>query len=109
MKNWNYIEDSELRNLIDNANNTFDYSEIVKEIYNICNRYLRIFEKDDDIYIDDLFDFINLIEDETDVLVLQEMEEDIENYGFDNIEDLLDDRLYQFWDLMDIYNIWIKL
>lgn len=112
MKNWGkweYKENSEIRKLIDKAEDLRGYSEIMKEMYNICNRYLRIFEKENRNDIEDLIEFIFLIEDETEVDNLEEYSNDIENYGFNDIEELIDGRLYEFWNLMDDYNIFIDL
>lgn len=77
----------------------------------VCYEELLKQEKTFDEYErDDFEDALNLL-DGDDELVHLYYAHDAEwfNYGFDSAEDLVNERLGEFYDLCDAYSIWVEL
>lgn len=108
MRNWKYrleFEGKKLRELINNSNSGKDKAEIVLYIRKCCEILMKKFEEDSDEYydIEELYDLLN----GDDEIILGD--EDIIDYGFENTEELVDSRLYDFYSLCDDIDCWIGL
>lgn len=110
------IDTKKLREIIDEEN----YTEVVKELK---SAYKSIESKIKKLKINDLkiskewySDYLENLEMEIDNAMYL-LEGDIEiiknkefnEYGFEDAEELLNDRLHSFWDLCDANNIWCSL
>lgn len=108
MREWKCkleIEGKNLRDLINNSETEEDRAKIVLYIRKCCKILMTKFEKDSDEYydIEELYDLL----DGDDEIILSD--EDITDYGFDSTEELVDARLYDFYNLCDAIDCWIGL
>lgn len=107
MKKWNYKleeEGKELRKLIDEEKPA-EIIEQLQKCYNSLSNLLS--EEDKEYYESDIEDAMNLIEGEADII--RNNPEELEDFGFENVEELVDERLREFYDICDNARVWIQL
>ena len=113
MKNWKYVlkEAKQLRTLInsDDENEEENFCKILEQLQ-LC--YKKLLEQSifDDYERDDIEDALNLLDgDDIIVHLYYAHDDEFEDYGFDSAEDLVNDRLAQFYDLCDSLDVWADL
>jgi hypothetical protein len=106
MKKWQYTvkHGNELRNAISNDNGI----QVIKTLVECYNEILQNYSFEDD-YDKEQFEEANNLLDGDDLIIIdcKNGKDNIQNYGFDNINELVDARLEEFYDLCDDYNIWV--
>ena len=108
MKKWEYtlINGKELRNEIAN-DNAKGVINALKKCYNeILNNY-KFIDDYDRTQFEDACEYLN-----GDIEIIEDCEsglDNIEEYGFEDIDELVNDRLTEFYDLCDDFNIWVGI
>lgn len=106
MKKWKYTvkHGNELRKAISND----DSVQVVKMLAECYNEILQNFSFEDDYDKEQFTEAFELLDgDDLIIIDCKNGKDNIQNYGFDIINDLVDARLEEFYDLCDDYNIWV--
>ena len=99
----------ELRRLINNSG-TWEMSiEVIHQLQECYKEIIENYPWEDEYDKDEFQEATDLINGD-DLIIENWMngEEDIRNYGFNTDEDLVDARLYEFYELCDGYRIWVE-
>lgn len=111
MKKWNYTlhQGKELRNLIygnDTEENDIKIIMLLKE----CYQELIAQPIFDDYDKNNLKEAFNFLDGDDEIIKLYfAHNKDFYNYGFTNAEELINDRLHEFYDLCDSLNVWVAI
>lgn len=107
MTKWIYKlkKGSELRRLIEEAETTENLLEILQELKNCYQEILAFYPFEDEYDKYNIQEALDFLEGDDEII----QEEELEEYGFENAEDLIDNRLEEFYNLCDDYRIWVEL
>lgn len=107
MTKWIYKlkRGSELRRLIEEAETTENLLEILQKLKNCYQEILTSYPFEDEYDKYDIQEALDFLEGDDEII----QEKELGEYGFENAEDLIDNRLEEFYNLCDDYRIWIGL
>lgn len=116
MVKWNIeVDGKKLREAIDNCQDKKNQAELIlilrntiKETINkLTEYYTQIGEEDVDWELSELNEIYELLDGDDEIVLLDDYEiSDV--YGFNNSEELVDERLARFYDECDYKRIWIS-
>lgn len=96
---------SELRRLVEEAETTENLLEILQKLKNCYQEILTSYPFEDEYDKYDIQEALNFLEGDDEII----QEKELGEYGFENAEDLIDNRLEEFYNLCDDYRIWVEL
>ena len=112
MAKWIYTckGGKELRNLIDRAG-TWEMSiEILRHLTKCYDEIIENYPWEDEYDRLDFQEAREILEGDDDIIYeWMSGGDDVSVYGFDDDEDLVDERLREFYDLCDNYRIWVDM
>ena len=97
---WKLKVSSKIRGCIGECNS----EETLNEILNILSKVSKKIK--DDEFDDDLLDLKNMTE--VDLSILKDGD-DLDKYNYEDEDDMIDCRLYDFWNFCDKWKIWIEI
>lgn len=107
MTKWIYKlkRGNELRRLIEEAETTENLLEILQKLKNCYQEILTSYPFEDEYDKYDIQEALNFLGGDDEII----QEKELGEYGFENAEDLIDNRLEEFYNLCDDYRIWVGL
>lgn len=106
MKEWKYsLEGSVLRSLIKDGDKQ---AEVIERLEYLYKRLLKKLDKDDKEYYQyEIEDNMSVLEGEADII--RNKPHEILEWGFDNVNELTNERLKQFYDICDNCRCWVDI
>ena len=100
---------TELRNLIDRSGAWEISVEVIKQLQRCYQEILDNYPWEDEWDKDEFQDAFDCLNGDDEIIInWMNGGEDIEEYGFETDEDLVDARLEEFYNLCDGYRIWVE-
>lgn len=112
MAKWIYIckGGTELRRLIDDADTWENSVEIIRQLKRCYQEIIDNYDWEDDWDKGEFQEALELLEGD-DVIIESCANglEDFDDYGFEDDEEFVNERLREFYDLCDSYRIWVEV